>query len=66
MFSTWSSKWSVVGLNVLSSWLYDKLKGRADKLRINRTEVEIEPDKIRVVVEQIEKDSQSASAAPLI
>jgi hypothetical protein len=49
---------SSVALNVLSSWLYDKLKGKPAKLRINRTEVEIEPTKIRIVIEQIEKDGQ--------
>jgi len=50
---------ATVAVNVLSNWLYDKLKGgRATKLRINRTEVEIEPNKIRIVIEQIEKDGQ--------
>jgi hypothetical protein len=49
---------STVGLNLLSSWLYDKLKDRPAKLRISRTEVEIEPNKIRIVIEQIEKDGQ--------
>ena len=50
---------STVGLNLLSSWLYDKLKNRKRqnvKLRINRTVVEIELNKIRVEIEQIEKD----------
>ena len=47
-----------VGAGVLSNWLYDMLKGRATKLRINRTEVEIAPDKIRIVIEQIERDGQ--------
>jgi hypothetical protein len=49
---------SAVGVGVFSNWLYDKLKQRPAKLRINRTEVEIEPNKIRIVVEQIEKDGQ--------
>ena|SRR5271157_866797 len=49
---------STVGLNLVSNWFYDRLKGRSAKLRINRTEVEIEPDKIRVVIEQIEKGEQ--------
>jgi len=49
---------SGVGIHLLGSWLYEKLKGHNAKLRINRTEVEIEPDKIRVVIERIEKDGQ--------
>ena len=49
---------SAVAAGVVGNWLYDKLKGRAVKLRINRTEVEIEPNKIRIVIEQIEKDGQ--------
>jgi hypothetical protein len=50
---------STVGLNLVSAWLYDKLKNQpATKLRINRTEVEIEPNKIRVVIEHIEKEEQ--------
>lgn len=34
------------------------LKHRPAKLRINRSEVEIEPNKIRIVIEQIEKHSE--------
>lgn len=50
---------SGVAAGVVSNWLYDKLKGgRADKLRIHRTKVEIEPNKIRIMIEQIEKDGQ--------
>jgi hypothetical protein len=49
---------SGVSIHLVGSWLYEKLKGRSAKLRINRTEVEIEPDKIRVVIERIEKDGQ--------
>ena len=47
---------SAVAAGIVSNWLYDKLKHRPAKLRINRTEVEIELDKIRVVIEQIEKE----------
>jgi hypothetical protein len=49
---------SGVGVNLLSNWLYDKLRGRADVLRINRTEVEIDRDKIRVVIEKIERNGR--------
>jgi hypothetical protein len=50
---------SAVGSGVVSRWLYDKLKERpATKLRINHTEVEIEQNKIRIVIEQIEKDGE--------
>jgi hypothetical protein len=45
-----------IGAGVVSNWLYAKLKGRPAKLRINRTEVEIEPTKIRLMIEQIEKE----------
>lgn len=55
---------STVGLNLVTSWLYDKLKGKPAKLRINRTEVEIEPDKIRIVIEQIEKTPNERRAVP--
>lgn len=47
---------SGVGLNLASSWLYDKLKGKPAKLRINRQEVEITPEKIRIVIEEIERE----------
>jgi hypothetical protein len=45
-----------VGTGVVGNWLYGKLKGRPAKLRVNRTEVEIEPNKIRIVIEQIERE----------
>lgn len=47
---------SAVGTGLVSSWLYDKLKGKPAKLRINRCEVEITPDKIRIVIEEIERE----------
>ena len=45
-----------VGISLFSSWLYDKIKGRATKLKINRQEVEITPERIRIVIETIEKE----------
>jgi hypothetical protein len=48
---------SGIGVGVISNWLYEKLKGRHVKLRINRVEVEhIDKDSItRVIVEQTER-----------
>jgi hypothetical protein len=46
-----------VGIGVIANWLYAKLKRKRAKLRINRHEVEITPDRIRIVIEQIEKDN---------
>jgi len=41
--------------SLAASWLYDKLKGRARALRIERMEVQIEEGQIRkVLVERIE------------
>ena len=47
-----------VAVNLLSSWLYDKLKGKPKtKLTINRTEVLVVRDEIvRVVHEEINKE----------
>jgi hypothetical protein len=45
-----------VGTSVAGSWLYDKLKGKPAKLRINRKEVEITAESIRVVIEEIERE----------
>ena len=46
-----------VGTNIFASCLlYDKIKGKPAKLRINRKEVEITPDRIRIVIEEIEKE----------
>lgn len=49
---------TAVGTGLVANWLYDKLKGRPAKLRINRTEVEITRDKIRIVVEQLENEER--------
>ena len=44
-----------VGIGLVSAWLYDKLKGRATSVRINRVEVRLDKGEIeRVVTEQIE------------
>ena len=43
-------------LGIVSAWLYNKIKGRSVALRIERTEVTINKDKIeRVLIEKIEK-----------
>ncbi len=46
-----------LGVALFASWLYDRLKGRAKALRINRTEVQIEEGAIRkVITEQLEHE----------
>jgi hypothetical protein len=47
---------SAIGTGVASSWLYDKLKGKPAKLRINRKEIELTPERIRIVIEEIERE----------
>jgi len=43
-------------LGIVSAWLYDKIKGRSAVLRIERTEVTINKQKIEsVLIEKIEK-----------
>jgi len=45
-----------VAIGVLAAWLYDKLKGRAEKLRIEGIDVQIDEGEIkRVLIERIEK-----------
>lgn len=45
-----------VGIGLVSAWLYDKLKGRARAVRINRIEVQLDKGKIeKVIAEQIER-----------
>jgi hypothetical protein len=47
---------SGVAIDLVSSWLYERLKGRSAKLRIRRTEVHIDRGEItRVITEEIEK-----------
>jgi len=45
---------SAVAVNVISSWLYDRLKShpRIRQIRINRRVVEVTPDGIRKAVEE--------------
>lgn len=52
---------SGVAINVFSSWLYDKLKGKKTTiLRINRVQVEITHDAItKVIAESIELEEKS-------
>jgi hypothetical protein len=46
-----------VSTGLVANWLYDKIKGRASTLRINRTEVHMSKGEIeRIIIEQIEKD----------
>jgi hypothetical protein len=45
-----------VTASLIAAWLYDRLNGRAERLRIDRTEVTIEEGEIRRVVhEHIER-----------
>ena len=37
---------------VVASWLYNKIKGRASTLRIDRTEVEIEEGEIKRIIKE--------------
>lgn len=46
-----------VEIGLLAAWLYDKVKGRAARLRINRVEVEIDEGEIkRVLLEQVDHE----------
>ncbi len=45
-----------VGTGLASAWLYDRLMGKKAKLRINRKEVEITKESIRIVTEEIERE----------
>lgn len=52
---------SAIGLNVFSSWLYDRLKARTGirRIRINRRVTEVTPDGIRRSIEEsFEMDEQ--------
>jgi len=45
-----------VAIGVIVAWLYDKIKGKASKLTIDRTEVHIDAGEIKkVITEKIEK-----------
>lgn len=43
---------SSVAANVISSWLYDKLKGRKATLRIDKKEIQIEKGEIVRIIEE--------------
>ena len=46
-----------IDIGLLAAWLYEKVKGRATHLRINRVEIQIEEGEIkRVLSEQIEHE----------
>ena len=45
-----------IGINILSSWLYDKLKNKDVKLRIDKTKVEIDEEKIKELLIKLMKD----------
>jgi len=48
-----------VAVGVVSAYLYDKLKGRATKLRVDREEIQIEKNEItRIFTEHIEESSE--------
>jgi hypothetical protein len=48
-----------VAAQVVASWLYDKIKGRAVKLRIERTEVGIDKGQIeRILTEKMEETTE--------
>ncbi len=46
-----------VSAGVVANWLYEKLKGRTSRIRIDRTEVQLNKGEIeRIIVERIEKN----------
>ncbi len=46
-----------IEISLLAAWLYEKVRGRATRLRINRVEIQIEEGEIkRVFSEQIEHE----------
>jgi len=48
-----------VAAQIVANWLYDKIKGRAVKLRIERTEVEIDKGQIeRILMEKMEQTNE--------
>jgi len=47
---------SALAVGIAANWLYDRLRGRATKIRIERTEVRLERGEIkRILTERIEK-----------
>ncbi len=48
-----------VSTGIVANWLYDKIKDRASKIRIDRTEVEISKGEIeRIIFEKIERSDE--------
>lgn len=46
-----------VSAGIVANWLYEKIKGRASKIRIERTELQIKKGEIeRIIVEKIKKN----------
>ena len=43
---------SSLGVNLVSTWLYEKLKGRAAKLHINRKEIRVTQDDIQHIIQE--------------
>jgi len=41
-----------VASELVANWLYDKIKGKSSKLRIERTEVQIDQGKIARIIEE--------------
>jgi hypothetical protein len=41
-----------VPVTVVSAWLYQKLKGRAQRMSINRTEIEIDEGEIKRIIQE--------------
>lgn len=46
-----------IDTGLFAAWLYDKVKGRASRIRINRVDIEIDKGEIkRVLLEQINRE----------
>ena len=43
---------SSIATNVVSTWLYEKLKGRATTLQIDRRKIQIEKEEIKKIIEE--------------
>ena len=41
-----------LGINLVSTWLYEKLKGRVAKLHVNRREVRVTHDDIQRIIQE--------------
>ena len=48
-----------IAVSIVAKWLYDKIKGRASKVTINYTVVEINADKIeKLILEKLKKERE--------